>query len=92
MCGVCGCNEGEVRIGGAAGRDPAGHDRHSHPHHDHHHHHDASHDESPVGSQWLHIEQDILAKNGFVTMRADGMDKVKGGLTTPGEVFYVSST
>ena len=36
--------------------------------------------------------QEILAKNGFVTMRSDGMDKVAGGLTTAGEVFYVSST
>ncbi|MHC4414860.1 MAG: GspE/PulE family protein [Planctomycetota bacterium] len=36
--------------------------------------------------------QDILVKNGFVTLRADGMDKVKGGLTTAGEVFYVTST
>ena len=35
--------------------------------------------------------QEILHKNGFVTLQADGMDKVKGGLTTVGEVFYVTS-
>ncbi len=35
--------------------------------------------------------QEILAKNGFVTLQADGMEKVKGGLTTVGEVFYVTS-
>ncbi len=33
----------------------------------------------------------ILAKNGFVTLRTDGMEKVGGGLTTAGEVFYVTS-
>ncbi len=36
--------------------------------------------------------QEILAKNGFVTLHADGMEKVKGGLTTVGEVFYVTAT
>ena len=35
--------------------------------------------------------QEILSKNGFVTLQADGMDKVKGGLTTVGEVFYVTT-
>ncbi len=35
--------------------------------------------------------QELLAKNGFVTLQADGMEKVKGGLTTVGEVFYVTS-
>jgi type IV pilus assembly protein PilB len=35
--------------------------------------------------------QEILAKNGFVTLQADGMEKVKGGLTTVGDVFYVTS-
>ncbi len=35
--------------------------------------------------------QGILAANGFVTLRADGMDKVMGGLTTAGEVFYATS-
>ncbi len=35
--------------------------------------------------------REILAKNGFVTLQADGMEKVKGGLTTVGEVFYVTS-
>ncbi|MHC4083548.1 MAG: GspE/PulE family protein, partial [Planctomycetota bacterium] len=36
--------------------------------------------------------QEILTKNGFVTLRSDGMEKVKGGLTTVEEVFYVTST
>ena len=35
--------------------------------------------------------QAILGKNGFVTLQADGMEKVKGGLTTVGEVFYVTT-
>ncbi|MCH8150934.1 MAG: type II/IV secretion system protein [Planctomycetes bacterium] len=35
--------------------------------------------------------REMLAKNGFVTLRADGMEKVQGGLTTAGEVFYVTS-
>jgi len=35
--------------------------------------------------------REILAKNGFVTLQADGMEKVRGGLTTVGEVFYVTS-
>ncbi len=34
----------------------------------------------------------ILVKNGFVTLQADGMEKVRGGMTTPEEVFYVTST
>ena len=33
----------------------------------------------------------ILAKSGFGTLRADGMEKVEGGLTTAEEVFYVTS-
>ncbi len=35
--------------------------------------------------------QAILGKQGFVTLQSDGMEKVKGGLTTVGEVFYVTS-
>ena len=35
--------------------------------------------------------REILAKNGFATLQSDGMEKVKGGLTTVGEVFYVTS-
>ena len=31
------------------------------------------------------------AKNGFSTLRMDGMEKVRGGLTTAEEVFYVTS-
>jgi type IV pilus assembly protein PilB len=34
----------------------------------------------------------LLLKSGFVTLHADGMDKVKGGLTTAEEVFFVTST
>jgi type IV pilus assembly protein PilB len=36
--------------------------------------------------------REILAKNGYVTLRSDGMEKVRGGLTTVEEVFYVTST
>jgi type IV pilus assembly protein PilB len=36
--------------------------------------------------------REILSKNGFVTLQADGMEKVKGGLTTVGEVFYVTAS
>jgi type IV pilus assembly protein PilB len=35
---------------------------------------------------------EILNKNGFVTLQADGMEKVKGGLTTVSEVFYVTAS
>jgi type IV pilus assembly protein PilB len=38
--------------------------------------------------------QDIresLVKSGFTTLRVDGMHKVRGGLTTAEEVFYVTS-
>jgi len=35
--------------------------------------------------------QGILSEQGFVTLQSDGMEKVKGGLTTVGEVFYVTS-
>ena len=35
--------------------------------------------------------QEVLGRSGFVTLRADGMHKVKGGLTTAEEVFYVTS-
>jgi type IV pilus assembly protein PilB len=33
-----------------------------------------------------------LGKSGFVRLRADGMEKVKDGLTTAEEVFFVTST
>jgi type IV pilus assembly protein PilB len=36
--------------------------------------------------------RELLGKNNFVTLRADGMEKVKDGLTTAEEVFYVTST
>ncbi len=36
--------------------------------------------------------RDILERSGFVTLQTDGMEKVKGGLTTAEEVFYVTST
>ena len=32
--------------------------------------------------------QEILVKQGFVRLRTDGMEKVRGGLTTVEEVFY----
>jgi type IV pilus assembly protein PilB len=35
--------------------------------------------------------REILAKSGFATLRTDGMEKVRGGLTTAEEVFYVTS-
>jgi type IV pilus assembly protein PilB len=35
--------------------------------------------------------QEVLARQGFVRLRADGMDKVRGGLTTAEEVFYVTA-
>ena len=72
MCSVCGCGEGEVRIDGVAGGDEVDH-HHHHDHHDHHHHHDGNHptatgspavnEQGHGRSRWLHIEQDILAKN-----------------------------
>jgi type IV pilus assembly protein PilB len=40
----------------------------------------------------LHELCEILGKSGFVTLRADGMLKVKGGLTTAEEVFHVTVT
>ena len=82
MCGVCGCGEGEVRIGGVVNHDEADHH--------HHHHHDGSHptatgspatgspavDEQGHGrSRWLHIEQDILAKNdGYAAANRDRLN------------------
>lgn len=36
--------------------------------------------------------QETLIDSGFITLRADGMEKVKGGLTTAEEVFYVTAT
>ena len=68
MCGVCGCGEGEVRINGKVGHNGDGHDHHHH-HHGHDHDHDHHHDHGPAPgaagdrSHWLHVEQDILAKN-----------------------------
>jgi type IV pilus assembly protein PilB len=35
--------------------------------------------------------REILVKSGFATLRTDGMEKVRGGLTTAEEVFYVTS-
>ncbi len=35
--------------------------------------------------------REYLSKSGFQTLRADGMEKVKNGLTTAEEVFYVTS-
>ncbi|MCI0630725.1 MAG: Flp pilus assembly complex ATPase component TadA [Phycisphaerales bacterium] len=40
-----------------------------------------------------HLQElrEILGKSPFTTLRADGMEKVRGGLTTAEEVFYVTS-
>jgi type II secretory ATPase GspE/PulE/Tfp pilus assembly ATPase PilB-like protein len=35
--------------------------------------------------------RESLVKSGFTTLRVDGMHKVRGGLTTAEEVFYVTS-
>ena len=35
--------------------------------------------------------QELMTQNGFVTLQADGMEKVRGGMTTAEEVFYVTS-
>jgi type II secretory ATPase GspE/PulE/Tfp pilus assembly ATPase PilB-like protein len=35
--------------------------------------------------------QEMLARQGFVRLRTDGMEKVRGGLTTAEEVFYVTT-
>jgi type II secretory ATPase GspE/PulE/Tfp pilus assembly ATPase PilB-like protein len=35
--------------------------------------------------------QDMLNRQGFVRLRNDGMEKVRGGLTTAEEVFYVTT-
>ncbi len=55
MCSVCGCGEGETRIGGEA----------HHHHHDEHHHHGPEHSHAPgvSGARAVRIEQDILAEN-----------------------------
>ena len=44
-----------------------------------------------AGGGNLQALREILAKNGFSTLRMDGMEKVRGGLTTAEEVFYVTS-
>ena len=35
--------------------------------------------------------QELLARRGFARLRNDGMEKVRGGLTTAEEVFYVTA-
>jgi type IV pilus assembly protein PilB len=35
--------------------------------------------------------RELLTKHGFLTLRSDGMHKVRGGLTTAEEVFYVTT-
>ncbi|HVP72797.1 MAG TPA: ATPase, T2SS/T4P/T4SS family [Phycisphaerales bacterium] len=35
--------------------------------------------------------QELLARHGFARLRNDGMEKVRGGLTTAEEVFYVTA-
>jgi len=44
-----------------------------------------------AGGASLQVVREHLAKSGFQVLRADGMCKVKGGLTTAEEVFYVTS-
>jgi len=39
----------------------------------------------------LHELRELLGKSGFLTLRGDGMGKVKGGLTTAEEVFHVTA-
>jgi type IV pilus assembly protein PilB len=39
----------------------------------------------------LHQLREILHRQGYITLRADGMEKVKGGLTTAEEVIMVTS-
>ncbi len=57
MCGVCGCGEGEVTIGGKDG--------HRHHHHSHAQDHDHAHGHQHNHGQrdWHAVELDILAKN-----------------------------
>jgi type II secretory ATPase GspE/PulE/Tfp pilus assembly ATPase PilB-like protein len=35
--------------------------------------------------------REVMTKSGFASLRTDGMQKVRGGLTTAEEVFYVTS-
>jgi type IV pilus assembly protein PilB len=44
-----------------------------------------------AGGASLQEIREQLSKSDFQTLRADGMEKVKGGLTTAEEVFYVTS-
>ncbi|MDY7107969.1 MAG: GspE/PulE family protein, partial [Planctomycetota bacterium] len=45
-----------------------------------------------AGGANLQQLRELLGRSGFVTLRADGMAKVKGGLTTAEEVFHVTVT
>jgi type IV pilus assembly protein PilB len=45
-----------------------------------------------AGAANLQALRESLSRSGFVTLRADGMAKVKGGLTTAEEVFHVTVT
>lgn len=77
MCSVCGCGNGDVRIGGKTSdralhhhTQDGGHDHHhGHHHHDgHDHHRDAGLSENHRG-RLVAIEQDILAKNDSFAAR-----------------------
>jgi type IV pilus assembly protein PilB len=46
---------------------------------------------SIAGGANLQELREVLVKSGFVSLRHDGMQKVRGGLTTAEEVFYVTS-
>ncbi|UCD74993.1 MAG: Flp pilus assembly complex ATPase component TadA [Phycisphaerales bacterium] len=45
-----------------------------------------------AGGANLQELREILARNGWATLRDDGMEKVRNGLTTSEEVFYVTVT
>lgn len=77
MCSVCGCGNGDVRIGGKTSdralhhhTQDGGHDHHhGHHHHDgHDHHRDTGLSENHRG-RLVAIEQDILAKNDSFAAR-----------------------
>jgi type IV pilus assembly protein PilB len=44
-----------------------------------------------AGGANLQELREVLVKSGFMSLRSDGMQKVRGGLTTAEEVFYVTS-
>ena len=67
MCGVCGCDSGDIIIDGKAVSE---HHHHTHFHGNHSHKYNHSDDHSSIGERNLiEIEQDILSKNdGFAAV------------------------